>query len=132
MADSGKIVLFLLVIVGATAAPIWYNAASGRGAARPKLTVGTTEKACILPVAEMRADHMQVLDDWRTRVVRGGEHVTRTSDGREVRMSLTGTCLGCHVQKTEFCDRCHDYAAVSLACFDCHQAPQMALTGSRP
>jgi hypothetical protein len=124
MYDAGKILLFLLVMVGVTTAPVWYNAARGRGTAPPKLAVGTTEKDCVLPVAEMRAAHMQVLDDWRTRVVRGGEHVTRTSQGREVRMSLTGTCLGCHAQKTEFCDKCHDYAAVKLACFDCHLAPK--------
>ncbi len=130
MYDAGKIVLFLLVIVAVTLTPIWYNAVTGRGAAQPKLTAGTSEKECVLPASEMRAAHMQVLDDWRTRVVRGGEHKTRTSQGREVRMSLTGTCLGCHAQKTEFCDRCHDYAAVNLACFDCHLAPQAK--ASRP
>jgi hypothetical protein len=124
MYDSGKIVLVLVVLVGVSTAPVWYNAARGKGAAQPKLTVGTTEKECVLPAAEMRAAHMQLLDEWRTRVVRHGEHSTRTSQGREVRMSLTGTCLGCHAQKTEFCDRCHDYAAVKLACFDCHLVPK--------
>ena len=28
-------------------------------------------------------------------------------------MSLTGTCLRCHANKAEFCDRCHAYAGVS-------------------
>ena len=31
--------------------------------------------------------------------------------GRDVQMSLTGTCIrACHTDKAKFCDRCHDYA----------------------
>jgi hypothetical protein len=42
-------------------------------------------------------------------------------------MSLTGTCLtGCHTNKAEFCDRCHNYAAVSVYCWDCHVDPKLA------
>ncbi|HEY3359295.1 MAG TPA: sulfate reduction electron transfer complex DsrMKJOP subunit DsrJ [Polyangia bacterium] len=124
MHDAGKIIAGLLLFVAVTTLPVWYNAARGTRAARPALTVGTTAKACVLPTADMRASHMELLDGWRTRVVRRGEHATRAADGGEVRMSLSGTCLGCHAQKTEFCDKCHGYAAVSLTCFDCHVVPK--------
>jgi hypothetical protein len=128
MHDSAKIVLGLIVLVAVSTLPVWYNAARGQAGPVPQLTIGTAQKQCVLPKAEMRAAHMQLLDEWRTRVVRHGEHVTRTPEGREVRMSLTGTCLGCHAEKKAFCDRCHDYAAVTLTCFDCHVVPK----GSQP
>jgi hypothetical protein len=35
-------------------------------------------------------------------------------------ISLTGTCLGCHGAKRDFCDRCHEYASVQITCFGCH------------
>jgi hypothetical protein len=35
-------------------------------------------------------------------------------------MSLSNTCLDCHSNKAEFCDRCHNYASVSPYCWDCH------------
>jgi hypothetical protein len=51
-------------------------------------------------------------------------------------------CISCHAsQKTGsvtgdggFCQSCHDYAAVKLDCWDCHQPKpgQKAATGVRP
>ena len=47
-------------------------------------------------------------------------------------MSLTNTCLAqCHGAKADFCERCHNYAAVTLACWDCHQESKTIL-GSAP
>ena len=91
--------------------------------AQPRLEVGAEEPNCVLPREQMRATHMELLNDWRDRVVRKGQRMTRTFDGKPVRMSLTGTCLGCHNNKAEFCDRCHSYAAVELDCFSCHEDP---------
>jgi hypothetical protein len=124
MYDAGKIIPGIVVFVGLTTLPVWLNAAGGKAGPAPKLTVGTTAKSCVLPTAEMRATHMELLDAWRLRVVRDGEHLTRGADGRPVRMSLTGTCLGCHADKAAFCDKCHNYAAVTLTCFDCHVTPK--------
>jgi hypothetical protein len=41
-------------------------------------------------------------------------------------MSLTRTCLDCHSNKAEFCDRCHTYMAVDPYCWDCHVEPKEA------
>jgi hypothetical protein len=68
----------------------------------------------------MRASHMRLLADWRERAVRRGVRTYRASDGREFEISLSGTCLKCHLDKTKFCDRCHEYADVSPGCWDCH------------
>ena len=78
----------------------------------------------------MRASHMTLLAEWRDRVVRDGVRTYTGADGRVVRMSLSGTCLGtCHTDKTAFCDRCHDYAGVKPACWDCHVVPPAGSTG---
>ena len=34
--------------------------------------------------------------------------------------SLAGTCLSCHVDKEEFCDRCRNYVAATIFCWGCH------------
>jgi len=70
----------------------------------------------------MRTEHMQMLNDWRNMVVRDGTRLYIGSDGRKFEMSLSNTCLQCHSNKTEFCDRCHNYAAVTPYCWDCHIA----------
>ncbi len=45
----------------------------------------------------------------------------------EVKFPLTGTCLtGCHTNKADFCDRCHNYAGVSVYCWECHVDPKLA------
>ena len=66
---------------------------------------------------------MQLLDDWRM-AVRNGARLHITPDGKRHTMSLTSTCLGCHDNKTEFCDRCHTYAGTAPDCWACHIAPK--------
>jgi hypothetical protein len=124
MFDAGKVGIGLAAFVVLGTLPLTYNLFSGRASGKPSLTIGTQAKECVLPAEEMRATHMKLLDEWRDRVVRDDERMTHASGGRTFRMSLTGTCLGCHTQKAEFCDRCHGYAAVDLDCFGCHLTPE--------
>jgi hypothetical protein len=42
------------------------------------------------------------------------------SKGKEFEMSLQKTCMKCHTNKAEFCDKCHNYASVRPYCWDCH------------
>ena len=77
-------------------------------------------KVCVRSTEYMKAEHMQLLDVWREAVVRRGERTYVSPDGKEYNMSLSNTCLDCHANKTEFCDRCHDYASVQPYCWDCH------------
>jgi hypothetical protein len=97
---------------------------AGLGRGEPASERNRTDSArCIEPVAFMRASHMTLLGDWRDLAVRRGVRSYQAADGREFEISLSRTCLGCHQDKTKFCDRCHDYAAASPACWDCHVAP---------
>jgi hypothetical protein len=46
------------------------------------------------------------------------------ADGKPVTMSLVGTCMRCHSNKSQFCDACHNYLAVSPYCWECHIEPK--------
>ena len=122
MSDRWKIGAGLALLLALVLTPVWLGRGrrwTPKGLAKP--TKGT---ACILPKAEMRARHMDLLDAWREAVVRTGTRQAWTAAGEPVRMSLTGTCLGCHESKKEFCDRCHGELAVSPGCWSCHLAPK--------
>ena len=78
---------------------------------------------CVREVNDMRKNHMDYITHKRDETTRRG---VRTKDD-----SLT-ECITCHVSKDDngnyphagtdehFCSSCHNYAAVSIDCFDCH------------
>ncbi len=88
----------------------------------PTISKGEGEQ-CVEPTDVMRRDHMNFLMQQRDATVRHGVRTTKHS--------LTG-CVDCHVQRDargqaipvnapgQFCQSCHQYAAVSLDCFECH------------
>jgi hypothetical protein len=123
--DKGKIFAGLAIFAGLVASPFWYNPVFGTGSsAPPQVPLPKDGSKCVLPRAEMRASHMQVIYEWRETVVRGGGRKTRLADGREVEMSLSNTCLGCHEGQKKFCTACHEYLAVQPFCWDCHFDPK--------
>jgi hypothetical protein len=121
MNDKGKIVTGLVIFAVVVTFPFWYNL----GKAAPPPEVVLTEKAkaageCVLPKEEIRAEHMQLLDVWRDTQVRDGQTVYINAKGKAYTMSLSNTCLDCHSNYKDFCDRCHAYASTDPYCFDCH------------
>jgi hypothetical protein len=126
--DRGKIYFGLGCFVILMLFPIWYNVAGGRATYRPEVQKPTGgEKDCVAPVEYMKANHMNLLNTWRDYYVREGARgrMWTAPGGREFRMSLTETCLkGCHTNKAEFCDKCHNYVGVNPYCFDCHLIPK--------
>jgi hypothetical protein len=101
--------------------PFWYN--HGKASAAPELELTEKAKAaknCVRPLDYIRTDHMRLLDVWRDTVVREGIRIYENEEGKRFEMSLSNTCLDCHSNKAEFCDRCHDYASVDPYCYDCH------------
>jgi len=124
MTDRAWIAIGLVVFLGLITFPFWYDTAAGSNSARPELQKARGE-ACIYPTAYMLANHMHVLMEWRDEVVRKGNRIAKIG-GKTYEMSLTKTCLGCHTNKKEFCDKCHDYAAVEPYCWECHVDPAAA------
>lgn len=125
MYNAGKIFLGLGIFLVVVTFPVWYdNVVSAKATTQPETKIITTEKECVAPTPYMKASHMELLDDWRETVVRQGERVYVSASGRHHEMSLTRTCLNCHSNKSEFCDRCHTFMAVTPYCYDCHVPPQ--------
>ena len=119
MRDGGKIVGGIALVLVVVAGPLWLG--SARGVKAVALAKPTGGERCIEPWEEMRKNHPALLATWRERAVRFGERVHHSDGGLDVRISLTGTCLGCHGKASEFCDKCHAQAAVALSCWQCHE-----------
>ncbi len=123
MYDRGKILAGIGLFLALALFPVWRSLLA-RPPALPEPKLPAREQACVAPKGTMRAAHMEILNAWRTAVVRSGVRMTRTADGREVRMSLTGTCMRCHADRKQFCDTCHNALAVSPVCWNCHVEPK--------
>jgi hypothetical protein len=130
MYDAKKVSLGILIFLVLLTFPFWYG--KGRAVPSLQLKIDTpeiarlAEKKCLEPTAYMRASHMELIDSWRQAVVRDGQRYYVTSSGKNVSMSLSQSCLGCHSNKEQFCDTCHNYAAVNPNCWSCHNVPKEA------
>jgi len=123
MYDKGKVTVGIAIFAFIFSVPFWYNAVVGKTEIEPELVL--TEKAeaagkCIEDTAWMRENHMLLLDEWRDLVVREGYRLYTASDGEVYNMSLSNTCMDCHSNYMEFCNRCHSFEKVDPVCWDCH------------
>ena len=121
MNNRKGVIIGIIVFLAVVTFPFIYN----RGKAAPAPEVVLTEKAkaakeCVRSKDYMQREHMKVLDHWRHAVVRNAQRIYVNPQGKEFNMSLSNTCLDCHSNKAEFCDRCHDYASVRPYCWTCH------------
>ncbi len=80
--------------------------------------------ACVEPKEFMRAEHMQLLNSWRDEALREEKREYISSSGVKWEISLQNTCMKCHTNKAEFCDKCHNANSVDPYCWDCHVAPK--------
>ncbi|MEE8542032.1 MAG: sulfate reduction electron transfer complex DsrMKJOP subunit DsrJ [Desulfobacterales bacterium] len=121
MNDKKWIIAGLIIFFVILSFPIWFNL--GKAAPAPDLELtakAQAAKECVRSKDYMKAEHMQLLDQWRLSVVRDAKRIYVNTKGKEFEMSITNTCLDCHSNKAEFCDRCHNYASVRPYCWDCH------------
>jgi len=127
MNDKNKIITGLIIFIVIITFPFWYNMGKASPVPEPKLTdKAKAAKECVEPKEYMKAEHMQILDIWRDSVVREANRVYISEKGRKFNMSLStgeNSCMGCHSNKADFCDKCHDYASVRPYCWDCHIEP---------
>ncbi len=110
-----KLTIMFLMVVGFTmtisAADLKPQVAKGKG------------EICVDDNNFMRLNHMDLLRHERNETMRKGD--------RDTRYSLK-KCISCHAAEgpdgstltiespKHFCRTCHDYAAVSIDCFQCH------------
>jgi len=124
MYDAGKIIPGIVIFFCLISFPIWVSAASGNIDYTPELNLPADEEQCVESAEWMKANHMDLLIDWRETVVRDGFRTYTASDEKQYLISLTDTCIDCHSPKAEFCDRCHDYVAAKPNCWNCHVDPE--------
>ncbi len=121
MYDKTKVIIGLGMFLAVATLPFWIGFGDTEPMPEPVIREGL--EACVEPKEFMRANHMQLLDEWRDSAVRKSERVYVSSSGKEFEKSLTETCLDCHSNKEEFCDRCHKSVAVEPYCWSCHLVP---------
>ncbi|WP_407309092.1 sulfate reduction electron transfer complex DsrMKJOP subunit DsrJ [Desulfosporosinus sp. SB140] len=144
MYKGGRIIASLVVFVAILAIPFFYNL--GRASAGPVLNLPTNSQ-CVEPAAYMRANHMQLLNQWRDAYVRDGQTVYVNSQGKSFDINID-TCTKCHYSNStassttstaassatgvsnpavnssdQFCVTCHNYASVKPTCWSCHNEP---------
>ena len=126
--NGRKIIAGIAIFLVVATFPFWYG--RGKAVPPPDLKLDTPailqlkEKLCVEATPYMRTNHMKLLVTWRDSAVREGIRSYKAADGKVYPISLTGTCLGCHSNKGQFCDRCHDYAGAKPACWSCHINPE--------
>ena len=124
MYNGNKIGVGLIIFLCIMTFPVWYNIVGGKAAYSPELKIETDEKDCVESAEYMRTEHMKLLDEWRDAVVRENNRTHVTHNGKEFNMSLSNTCLNCHANKADFCDKCHNYLEVEPTCWNCHVVPE--------
>jgi hypothetical protein len=126
MTNAGKIIGGLVIFLALMTAPLWMNALSSDSVAAPEVDPPPNgSQECVEQVEYMRSFHMDLLNEWRDEVVReGNRDYVSTTNGRTFDMSLSRTCMDCHSNKADFCDRCHNFLAVTPFCWDCHVEPK--------
>ncbi len=119
MSDKVKVIAGLLIVFIILSTPFWFK---GKKVDHTPVIAPEAKKAgeCVLSKEYMKREHMQILDVWRDTVVREGKRVFTNDKGKSYEMSLSNSCLKCHTNKKEFCDKCHNYASVRPYCWDCH------------
>ncbi len=131
-----NVIFGLVIAIVVLTLPFWYALAQPKAARKaPAMPRPTNSDRCI--EEDMRARHMQVIDEWRNTVVRDGvAEPYKAADGNEYERSLTKTCLmQCHSTEDQpktdeagnvlpvqerFCQECHEYANIRPNCWDCH------------
>jgi hypothetical protein len=137
--NGGPIVLGILVFLAIALFPFYNN--MGKVNAKPEPKTDTPvileyekvngKKECVETKEYMRAEHMQILNQWRDSVVRDYYRGYKsTANGKRWNMSLQNGCMQCHSNKKKFCDECHNYLSVKPFCWDCHIQPKEEETKS--
>ena len=124
MYNAKAVILGILVFAVLFSTPFWANFGGTKDYKRPAIFLPQNEKECVEPVEFMRAEHMYLLNEWRDQALRYENRTYVSSTGKKWTISLQNTCLKCHSNYEEFCDKCHVSNSVDPYCWTCHILPK--------
>lgn len=124
MYNAKYVIVAIIVFVALFTTPFWMGGIGAKKYTRPDVALPQNEKECVEPVAYMRAEHMQLLNLWRDEALRNENRTYVSSTGKKWEISLQNTCLKCHGNTTDFCDKCHISNSVYPYCWTCHILPK--------
>ena len=124
--DRMKVIIGIIILIGVVGFTFFYNMGKASKAPEPELTtpeiqgLSEAERVCVEPREYMKANHMRLLNEWRDQVVRQGKRDYVGFTKKKYTISLQNTCLDCHSNYDEFCNRCHQYSGITPYCWSCH------------
>lgn len=135
--DRNKIIAGVIVFIALVTVPLWDNLGKAIPPPDPKLDtpmiqkLAEPERHCVQTREYMRSYHMQLLDNWRNEVVRSANREYVGLGGKKYNASLSNTCMECHSNKSQFCDQCHNFVAVTPYCWGCHSEKEKKLAEAK-
>ena len=114
-------ILCWLTLLLATIPAAWAQAPQASSSRTLQPVIETARGGeCVADPAFMRRNHMKLLMHQRDDTLRGGIRTGKHS---------LKACIACHASQSSqsvtaepsnFCQSCHNYAAVKIDCFECH------------
>lgn len=126
MYDGGKVIVGIIILFALVAFPFLYNVGKAAKAPEPEIDtpaikkLSKAERVCVEPRPYMKVNHMKLLTHWRDQVVRQAKRDYVGFTKKTYTMSLQNTCLECHSNYDNFCNRCHTYSGITPHCWTCH------------
>ena len=103
------------------------------GAPKPDIPKGKGDQ-CVEDTDFMRKNHMEILlhqrDETMHRGVRTKKHALKECIECHAVYDTSGQPIS-HLDSKHFCVQCHEYASVSIDCFDCHTSKPGAKKAGR-
>ena len=123
MYNAKAVIIGIVIFVAIFSSPFW-TGWIGQDYTKTGVVLPAGEKECIEDTEFMRAQHMRLLDEWRDQALREENRVYESAlNGKKWVISLQNTCLKCHSNYTEFCEKCHVANSVYPYCWTCHIIP---------
>lgn len=123
MYNAKAVVIGIIIFIVVFCSPFWLSW-FGTNYTETGVVKPTGEKECIEDTEFMRSNHMRLLNEWRDQALReeNREYVSALN-GKKWLISLQRTCMTCHSNYSEFCEKCHIPNSVYPYCWTCHIIP---------
>lgn len=123
MYNAKAVIVGIIIFVVLFTSPFWVSLL-GKNYTSTGVVLPKDEKECIENVVFMRDQHMRLLNEWRDEALRNENRIYVASNGKKWVISLQNTCLKCHSNYKEFCEKCHVANSVYPYCWTCHIIPE--------